>query len=108
MQHQRATGKGLNLYLVTNNDMKEVDPDHHYDAFVICCDGEETARQTYPGEPCGHWNGHCTFVEVLKNPNPRTKQWIQPEDVKKLTVVWIGVAVAGVEKGCICESFMDG
>lgn len=79
----------MNLYHVYRGKKCSSIKYDEYDSFVAAADNEEEARNMHPNAEAG---------ETVPNDTWPDKPW-------KLTVVLLGKASKGVEKGVICASF---
>lgn len=82
----------MNIYLV------EWDHEHTYEdyvSFVVCCDTEETARTTYPGEYGQQW-----WVDHPEEADG----WVSYSERTALKVTLLGHAAGGVLAGVKCTN----
>ena len=71
-----------------------------YSDFIICCESEEVARNTQPGNIYKWWKDESYM--------PAHDSWVKPKKVKDLEVAFLGIANPQVEEGVLCSSFNAG
>lgn len=103
----------LNMYLVTRPNIYR-DCYDEYDSFVVCCETEQEARETLPGDQGRAFDKlrSCwvdTFSgRVYGTHKYNTCSWILGLDIETLEVEHIGTALLGTQKGVILSSFNAG
>lgn len=117
--------KKLNLYLVTRTDSGDYD---EYSSFIVCCETEQEARETYPTTPDYTYNrelqawrneqaalcsestkifGHVRYFG--KYPDRHKGPWIYGKDIGSLEVENIGIASSKfIKKDVLLASFHAG
>lgn len=105
VETETETAKPLNLYLVNLPRSKNLGYDS-YDSFIVCCENEQTARETHPGSAemgISQWGRKLTKGEVYYD-----SAWIKPEQIDSLTVEKIGTADSSQKKEIILSSYNAG
>jgi hypothetical protein len=85
----------LNIYHVSQNTNNNYDT---YSDFVVICEDEETARNTYPTGELIDWNAYLN--------NYRRSFWAPTKE--DVVVRLIGEALPDSECGVVCASFHAG
>lgn len=80
----------MNIYLVERDD---ADYDE-YERFVVCAEDEISARNTHP---TGKLEWKTSRWHIWK--------WVDPSDILKLKVTYLGKAGAHVKPGVVCKTW---
>ena len=80
----------MKLYHVSQDENNDYDT---FSDFVVCCESEEEARNTHPGNGVDPWND-------------RNSGWCKSPYGTE--VKYIGEAANDIQKGIICSSFRAG
>lgn len=84
----------MNLYLIEQDINNNYDT---YDSAVVAAESRRAARRTLPdGSAIEDEAGRFFFT------------WVRKEDIEKVKVTLIGVAVENITAGVICASFNAG
>lgn len=90
-RHRTPYQPSLKLFLVSRDDVIGYDT---YESFVVCASDIEEARNTHPS-----WG----WEEDRKMCYP-----VWCDDMKHLSVKYLGLATGSLEKGIVCTSFKNG
>src|SRR3990167_7998667 len=83
-----------------------------YDSAVVCAENEEDARHIHPSEFVTHykdgkWYGTYSVAPYseYETENGPYADWVQFDQIDKITVEYLGEAVEGIKRGIILSSF---
>jgi hypothetical protein len=96
----------MNLYLIE----QDINQDYEtYDSAVVCCNTEDEARSTHPGEYTsaveGNWVKYLGSRSECKD---YSRDWVSYSDIGKIKVTLIGIAGSKIKKGVVISSYNAG